>query len=643
MHELLDEQRQRWRQGERPPVESYLQRQPELGSHRELVLDLIYNEIVLREEEGEQPRLEEYLQRFPQFADDLARQFEVDEALAAAPLAERPTRPDLRDTGGPTGFEVGTPFPTLPGYEILGVLGRGGMGVVYKARQIALNRLVAVKMILAGRHAGPLERGRFRIEAETVARLQHPNIVQVYDIGAQDDRPFMVLEFVQGSIIKSLGGTPLPPRQAALWLETLARAVHYAHQRGIIHRDLKPGNILLGEGGSLKITDFGMAKIVTGGAADEPQTGGILGTPSYMAPEQAEGGIGPVGPALDVYGLGAILYEFLTGHPPFEGNSPHEVLQHVRLREPVPPSRWRADVPRDLETICLRCLDKDPAQRYGSAEALAEDLQAFSAGEPIRARRAGPTDRVFRWARRRPAEAALTASGALALAGLAVGLVWSHALAAAAAAGLSLLVGVWWHSARLQRALHEMKAQQLAAERGAERQRLLLELTRRLMRAKEPHELLRLLAETTAWLVGAELATIYLVDRQREELWSEVTLDQGVGEIRLPLGVGIAGTVAVTGEPVNIPDAYADARFNPAIDKRTGHKTRNLLTVPITAADGDVVGIFQLLNKQEGPFGPEDIEILSALADSAAVAVENVMGRAPAPLSPQAGRGEQNY
>ena len=234
----------------------------------------------------------------------------------------------------------------IAGFEILGELGRGGMGVVYKARQIELKRLVALKMILAGSHAGHAQLARFRAEAEAVARLQHPNIVQIYEIGEQDGLPYFALEYMDGGSLDSLGGTPLPPRQAAQLLETLARAIHYAHERGIIHRDLKPGNVLLTADAIVpKITDFGLAKQVESDAG-QTKSGAVMGTPSYMAPEQAEGRIKEIGPRTDVYALGAILYELLTGRPPFRGASAVDTLLEVTTQDPLPPSRLQPKVPR---------------------------------------------------------------------------------------------------------------------------------------------------------------------------------------------------------------------------------------------------------------------------------------------------------
>jgi tRNA A-37 threonylcarbamoyl transferase component Bud32 len=306
----------------------------------------------------------------------------------------------------------------IKGYEVLGELGRGGMGVVYKARQVSLKRTVALKMVLASKHAGPEELARFRSEAEAVARLQHPNIVQIYEVGEEDGCPYFSLEFVGGgSLAQKLAGQRLPAGQAAPLVETVARAVHAAHQRGIIHRDLKPGNVLLTADGIPKITDFGLAKNVELEAPGAPppegaaapasrphtQTGAIMGTPSYMAPEQAGGKTREVGPAADVYALGAILYELLTGRPPFQAGTPLDTLLLVVSEEPVPPRRLDPRAPPDLETICLKCLEKEPARRYATARDLADDLERFRAGEPIVARPLGPLGRLLRWAGRQPA------------------------------------------------------------------------------------------------------------------------------------------------------------------------------------------------------------------------------------------------
>ncbi len=289
-------------------------------------------------------------------------------------------------------------------YEILEEIGRGGMGVVYRARHRHLQRLVALKMLLGGSFALHDERVRFRAEAEAVARLQHPHIVQIYEVGEYDadaglPRPYFTLEFVEGgNLAARVAGRPQAPRQAAAWIETLARATHYAHGQGIIHRDLKPGNVLLTADGQPKICDFGVAKLLVHSDL-KTQSGMVIGTAEFMAPEQAAGQR-HIGPAADIYALGAILYTLLTGRPPFQGPSPLHTLEQVRNLEPVTPGRLQPRIPRDLETICLKCLEKAPAKRYASAFDLADDLRKFLGDEPIRARRASAWERTARWIRR---------------------------------------------------------------------------------------------------------------------------------------------------------------------------------------------------------------------------------------------------
>jgi WD40 repeat protein len=306
-------------------------------------------------------------------------------------------------------------LPNVPGYKVFGELGRGGMGVVYKAEQIKLKRLVALKMVLGGVVAGPHQLERFRSEAEAVARLQHPGIVQIYEVGELDGLPFFSLEYCAGgSLAQRLDGTPLASRDAAALIETLARAVHAAHERDIVHRDLKPANVLLTGEGTPKITDFGLAKKMDE-TAMLTQSGAIVGTPSYMAPEQALGKSRDLGPAADIYALGTILYEMLTGRPPFKAASPMETMVQVASDEPAPPSRLQSKVPRDLETICLKCLEKSPRRRYPTAQSLADDLRRYLDGEPIQARPADWKERAWKWAWRRPAAAALIAVIALGL------------------------------------------------------------------------------------------------------------------------------------------------------------------------------------------------------------------------------------
>jgi WD40 repeat protein/tRNA A-37 threonylcarbamoyl transferase component Bud32 len=284
----------------------------------------------------------------------------------------------------------------VPGYEILDKLGEGGMGVVYKARHLKLGRIIALKMILSGGHARSEDLARFQTEAEAIARLQHANIVQVYEVGEHEGRPFFSLEFCPGgSLDRKLNGTPLPALEAARLVQTLAVAMQAAHSKNVIHRDLKPANVLLSEDGTPKITDFGLARKLDD--AGQTQSGAIMGTPSYMAPEQAGGKSKELGPACDVYALGAILYELLTGRPPFKAATALDTLMQVVADEPVPPSQLQSKTPKDLETICLKCLAKEPGRRYPSAQALAEDLGRFQAGMPVLARPVGQIERCLRW------------------------------------------------------------------------------------------------------------------------------------------------------------------------------------------------------------------------------------------------------
>jgi serine/threonine protein kinase len=269
----------------------------------------------------------------------------------------------------------------VPGYEILEELGRGGMGVVYKARQVDLDRLVALKMILAGVHASPEELARFRVEAQAAARLDHPHIVRIYHFGEHEGLPYFSMELIQGGGLgHRTAGLPWHAPAAAHLVHTLALAIHHAHQHNVVHRDLKPSNVLLQTDGTPKITDFGLAKQLDS-SLDLTDTGRILGSARYMAPEQAEGNIRAIGPATDIHALGAILYELLTGRPPFDGQTVMEALGQVRWSEPVPPRAIRPEVPAALEATCLRCLQKDPAQRYGMAEELAGALQHYLAAE----------------------------------------------------------------------------------------------------------------------------------------------------------------------------------------------------------------------------------------------------------------------
>jgi eukaryotic-like serine/threonine-protein kinase len=304
---------------------------------------------------------------------------------------------------------------TVPGYEIEGELGRGGMGVVYKARHAQLKRPCALKMILAGAHAGPELVARFRAEAEAIARLQHPHVVQIRHVGEAQGMPFFELEFVSGgSLDKQLDGTPWPAARAVRLAAQLTLGIAEAHRLGIVHRDLKPSNVLLSVEGAPKVTDFGLAKMLDSQSA-LTRSESVMGSPSYMAPEQALGRAKQADPRVDVYALGAILYELLTGRPPFRGPNALETLEQVRTTEPVPPSRLVPGLPRDIATICLKCLEKDPGKRYATALSLADDLERFEDGRPILARPIGDRERAWRWCRRNPTTAALAAGIALSL------------------------------------------------------------------------------------------------------------------------------------------------------------------------------------------------------------------------------------
>jgi tetratricopeptide (TPR) repeat protein len=398
----------------------------------------------------------------------------------------------------------------VPGYEILQELGRGGMGVVYKARHLRLQRLVALKMIPAGAHPGPMGLARFRTEAEAVAQLQHPNIVQIYETGEYEGRPYFSLEFVEGgSLEQHMRSRPTTPRAAAELVETLARTMDVAHQRGIVHRDLKPGNVLLaaasGNSSVLrkeqlatdtslptdhwyrttvpKIADFGLAKRVN---SDSSQTvaGTVLGTPSYMAPEQAAGKIREVGPAADIYSLGAILYDLLAGRPPFKAGRPVDTIRLVLEQEPVPPRQLEPRVPRDLETICLKCLQKDPARRYARAGDLADDLRRFLEDEPIRARPTPAWERAWKWAKHRPAVVAL--------------------LGVSAAAVVAVVLLIAWHNVSLRGQLDQARADERQARQREQEEREGRRLSRLQNEAQKLFDEARVAAAAGDWQ-GAHL------------------------------------------------------------------------------------------------------------------------------------------
>jgi serine/threonine protein kinase len=379
-------------------VERVVDQFPEVAEDKDMFLDLVYEEFATRLDNQRHGLAQEFYRRFPEHRAELEKHFSFhDWVQSPEPLHPGDTLPD-------------TPLDCVleEDYELLQEVGRGGMAVVYHAWQPSLRRSVALKMIVGAGSGDPRTLARFLVEAEAVGRLQHPNIVQIYEAGQRGDWPFLALEFVEGgTLAQVMAGRPLPPRRAAEILEPLARAIHHAHERGIIHRDLTPANILLTDTGIPKISDFGLARIFIGGdgALENPEA--LVGTPSYMAPEQVQPADHEVGRHIDIYGLGAILYETLTGQPPFQGEDLQATLDQVENFEFRPPRQLQPGIPADLEAICLKCLHEDPQGRYATAQDLADDLKRFLLGQPIRARPLGLLARGWHWCLRNPLTVAL--------------------------------------------------------------------------------------------------------------------------------------------------------------------------------------------------------------------------------------------
>ena len=363
----------------------------ETHTGRERQLDeIVASYLEACERSGTRPR-EEWLSRHPEFADDLQDFFEAEDVAGRATRASRlvPSITPIERVG------------TFGDYELLEEIGRGGMGIVYRARQKSLNRIVALKTIIAAQLATDEQVSRFRTEALSAARLKHPHLVTVHHVGEYEGQPFFCMEHVEGRNLRDvIGGQPLEFRRAARYLKAAAEGIQYAHEQGVQHRDLKPSNVLLDSSDQPRITDFGLAKLAEEEATQITVSGAILGTPSYMPPEQAEGRRGQISERSDVYSLGAILYEMVAGVPPFRGETHAETLAQVIMSEPVPPRAINPRVPMDLETICLRCLEKEPARRYASAGELAADLGRFLEGDPIIAQPVGYAGKAWRWCRR---------------------------------------------------------------------------------------------------------------------------------------------------------------------------------------------------------------------------------------------------
>jgi eukaryotic-like serine/threonine-protein kinase len=418
-----------WKNGLNPELAAYLAGADQ-SDRPALLRELLRVELHYRRRSGEDITPDDYVALLPDDEGAVRAAFSTVKLQAlAAPI----------DTPSAAGAAPPSPvlWPTVPGYQILGQIGKGGMGVVYKAEQLGLKRQVALKMILHADHSSPEIRTRFRREAESLARMKHQNIVEVYEIGECNGTPFYSMEYVEGgSLNHYLDHKPLPPKFAARLLETLARTVHVAHQSGVIHRDLKPGNILLafarkqgspGQGSEAavtdwldasfvpKLTDFGLAKRADDSV--QTQSGAVLGTPSYMAPEQVLGSNVGVSPATDVYALGAVLYELLCGRPPFKGATPGDAFLQLLKDSPQKPRKSNLRIPRELEAVCLKCLEKNPALRYATAEALADDLQRWLRGEPTLAQPPAWPSRMWRWSgKHRQLSAALVLMPLVALA-----------------------------------------------------------------------------------------------------------------------------------------------------------------------------------------------------------------------------------
>ncbi len=407
LEQLLSEQVRDWMRGECRPFKFYLERQASFAAEPESIIELINQEIVLRRRRGDTPTPAEYLCDYPDLAEPLSQLFEIYDAISFSTESRPPTLVPITNDGA---SQVCAPngLPEIPGYRTERVLGSGGMGVVYLADELALKRKVALKFLRHENQHDSGHRTRLEREAAAFAKCQHPNLVQIFHIGEYQSELYLALEYINGvTLARALAGIPQPPQEAARLVEKLARAVDHAHSRGVVHRDLKPSNVLLTTEGEPKITDFGLARVEDNSTRTE--VGSFVGTLAYMAPEQAGPGSAAVGAPADIHALGVILYESLTGQTPYRAETPGEIVQKVLFETVIPPSRHQPEVPRDLDAICLKCLEKVPSHRYATAVALAEDIRRFLDGRPTLARPVRPAVRLWRWCRRNPRLSAVSA------------------------------------------------------------------------------------------------------------------------------------------------------------------------------------------------------------------------------------------
>jgi serine/threonine protein kinase len=423
LDEILERQQRSWDDDDPISIENLLSEAPVLRKQSAAVVDLIYAEVLLREQRGEHPSKEDYVFRFPKLSDSIERQFQVHRVLGSSAEAEI-----LTDPGGETLSEnprlrvafASTP-PSVPGFELEEMLGRGGSGVAWRARDINLNRTVAIKFLLDSDSDGddPLNSDRLSREATAAANLLHPSIVQVHQVGETEGVPFLVMEYVDGgSLAQELRTGPLPAEKCVELATAIAQAVEHAHENGVIHRDIKPGNILLSRDGVPRVCDFGLARKLDAEHSLH-ETGDVLGTPAYMPPEQARGE--NADKRSDVYAIGAVLYQSLCGRSPFQAAHPWEILYQVTTIDPLPLRQLNPTIPVELETICQKCLEKNSDRRYQTAAELADDLKRYAEGKPIHARPIGTLGKFFKWCRRNRAVASLAGVSLLLLTTLAIG------------------------------------------------------------------------------------------------------------------------------------------------------------------------------------------------------------------------------